>query len=169
MYPLLHSPATYGRPRLLVVTDADDLPVFGPVIADAGRHGWRAFVLCLARGLPLPGSGATHAVLPAERERELRAAGASLGAYRLEVVGHCAAGHLADVVTAHVDRVRPTAALARSDAVLPAIRRAGHRPAASYLLAGGSRGDRTDLTDLAGRPVDDPWKTPPTPCAKEAS
>lgn len=163
MYPLLHSPATYGRPRLLVVTDADDLPAFGPVIADAGRHGLRTFVLCLSRGLPLPGSGATHAVLPSERERELRAAGAPLGAYRLDVVGYCAARHLADVVTAHVDRVRPDVAVTRSDLVLPAIRRGTHRPAASYVLSRGS------LTDLDGRAVDHPWKPRPTSYPKEAS
>lgn len=163
MYPLLHSPATYGRPRLLVVTDADDLPAFGPVIADAGRHGLRTFVLCLSRGLPLPGSGATHAVLPSERERELRAAGAPLGAYRLDVVGYCASGQLADVVTTHVDRVRPDAAVTRDDAVLPAIRRAAHRPAASYVLT------RSGLTDLDGQAVDSPWNPRPTSCSKEAS
>lgn len=162
MYPLLHSPATYGRPRLLVVAD-DDLSAFGPVIADADRHGLRTFVLCLTRGLPLPGSGATHAVLSSERERELRAAGAPLGAFRLDVVGYCAPRHLADVVTAHVDRVRPDAAVTRTDAVLPAIRAAAHRPAASYLLT------RAGLTDPDGRPVDAPWTTRPTRYPKEAS
>lgn len=163
MYPLLHSPATYGQPRLLVVSDADDLPAFGPVIADAGRHGLRTFVLCLTRGLPLPGSGATHAVLPSGRERELRSAGAPLGAYRLDVVGYCTTGELAGVVTAHVDRVRPDKAVTRTDVVLPAIRRAAHRPAASYVLT------PSGLTDLDGRPVDDPWKARPTSHSKEAS
>lgn len=161
MYPLLHSPATYGRPRLLVVTEADDLPAFGAVIADATRHGMRAFVLCLTRSLPLPGSGATHALLPSERERALRAAGAPFGAYRLDVAGYCTTSHLADVVTAQVDRVRPDAAVTRIDTALPAIRRAAHRPASSYVLTSSG------LTDLDGDAVVDPWT--PRPYPKEAS
>jgi len=163
MYPLLHSPATYGRARLLVVATADDLPAFGRTIAAARRQGLRTFVLCPVAGLPLAGAGLTRAYLPAAQERALRAAGAPLGAYRLDVTGFCTTPELHDLVSAHVDRVRPDRVVTRLDAALPGVRRAAHRPAATLLLRRG------DLVDLDGRPVAAPWTLRPTHHTKEAS
>ncbi|MEV8513498.1 PIG-L deacetylase family protein [Dactylosporangium sp. NPDC051484] len=176
--------------RLMVVVAHPDDETFGcgSLLLHAAAAGATTAVVCATRGEagePAPGSGVTAAELPAERERELRAAAELLGVARVDLLGLADSGMagppgpgtlagadpavVAGRVLAHIEDFRPHVVVTLDagdghrdhavirDATLAAVGRSKWRVPRVYLQCLPRSLMRRWLLHLAGERPDSPY------------